>query len=683
MVNNKKTKREKDIKSKLLAAVAMLLVSSIMMVSTTYAWFTLSTAPEVTGITTTIGSNGNLEIALSPRSGMGSDVGDADLTTGDSWLKKNLTWGNLVDMSDASYGLSELTLAPAQLVLDGTDSYTLGADAALATPSYGSDGRISALNKDAYIAGKALNADGTSATGYSTVDADYGVRAVGTASGLSAQESKFRTSVNAITGYANAAISAASNSLAANGDALAAMLVTHAAVDGEDTNDYAQYAPALKALTDDLVTAAANIDEALRAALAASAAHISDETKFEAAINAIEGKTDGAYNNTIAELVAGADTYGFTVPSQFNTILTARDEVVADINTAAAAAAALETSAADGANWSEVSPVLNNLMNISGDIKVSGQDMTAIKQAVADMNVDFLLGLAQNCQIELGAGSGVYYDLAVITGNITAKVPEVPVNFEKGDWKLNPTLKNVIIKTTVASTATQPYLPVMKTAMAANPPAKAEGATAVLDAYYGYVIDLMVRTNAAGSNLLLQPAPAQRVYADSANEATQGKGATVVFTTTDLNNVGTLTNLANSIRVVFFDPTHDDAVFGLAKVTSVVTTETPTKVTGEDGTEVDGTLYTITGTLELCEIKAATTAGLYVAGEKLTSQALCPLSQNIPQAISALVYLDGEDVTSADVLAKDNVVGALNLQFASDAELQPMDNSELFKGSDN
>ena len=65
---NKKTysKRQKDMKSKLMAAVCMLLVSSIMMVSSTYAWFTLSTAPEVTGITTQVGANGNLEMALLP-----------------------------------------------------------------------------------------------------------------------------------------------------------------------------------------------------------------------------------------------------------------------------------------------------------------------------------------------------------------------------------------------------------------------------------------------------------------------------------------------------------------------------------------------------------------------------------------------------------------------------------------
>ena len=53
-----------DIKKKFAAAICMLLIAAIMMISSTYAWFTLSTAPEVTGITTNVGANGNLEIAL-------------------------------------------------------------------------------------------------------------------------------------------------------------------------------------------------------------------------------------------------------------------------------------------------------------------------------------------------------------------------------------------------------------------------------------------------------------------------------------------------------------------------------------------------------------------------------------------------------------------------------------------
>ena len=62
-MNTQHSNEMKSIRKKLLAAIAMLLVAVIMTVSSTYAWFTLSTAPEVKGITTTVGANGNLEIA--------------------------------------------------------------------------------------------------------------------------------------------------------------------------------------------------------------------------------------------------------------------------------------------------------------------------------------------------------------------------------------------------------------------------------------------------------------------------------------------------------------------------------------------------------------------------------------------------------------------------------------------
>ena len=66
MKTTKKKSRDNylSIRSKLVAAVAMLLVASFMVASSSYAWFTLSTAPEVTGIKTTVGANGSLEIAL-------------------------------------------------------------------------------------------------------------------------------------------------------------------------------------------------------------------------------------------------------------------------------------------------------------------------------------------------------------------------------------------------------------------------------------------------------------------------------------------------------------------------------------------------------------------------------------------------------------------------------------------
>ena len=101
----------KSIQKKLVAAVAMVLVASIMVVSSSYAWFTLSTAPEVTGIQTSVGSNGNLEMALRTQ----KDVSLIGTSTGATFPQANNSWGNLVDLSDSSYHLADVALAPARL----------------------------------------------------------------------------------------------------------------------------------------------------------------------------------------------------------------------------------------------------------------------------------------------------------------------------------------------------------------------------------------------------------------------------------------------------------------------------------------------------------------------------------------------------------------------------------------
>lgn len=147
------------IRNKMVAAVSMLLVASIMMVSSTYAWFTLSTAPEVKGITTNVGANGNLEMMLLNGKSFNSTAEDLGVQSdiGDSYSKKdveaaNVTWGNLVDLSANVYGLTNAILNPAKLnIVKGTDgnSNTVNSTMLLA-PSYGNDGRVIDVNTETY-----------------------------------------------------------------------------------------------------------------------------------------------------------------------------------------------------------------------------------------------------------------------------------------------------------------------------------------------------------------------------------------------------------------------------------------------------------------------------------------------------------------------------------------------------
>lgn len=162
------------IRSKLMAAASMLMVGVIMMVSSTYAWFTLSTAPEVKNISTTVAGNGSLEIALVPTTGLLGDI-KAGVAGTKTTVEKNVMWGNQIDLSDASYGLSSIELRPASLNIQTGENgaTTLVAARPLTVAAYGYDGRIASLSdSDIGVRGK-YDTSGFAADGY------YGVRAVG------------------------------------------------------------------------------------------------------------------------------------------------------------------------------------------------------------------------------------------------------------------------------------------------------------------------------------------------------------------------------------------------------------------------------------------------------------------------------------------------------------------------
>lgn len=133
------------MKEKVAAAALMLVIALSVTVTASYAWITLSTAPEVTSIDTTVVANGSLEIALANGTGSApgkSVVGDST-GAGTSVNVANHTWGNLVNLSDPSYGLSKITLRPA--ALNGTSGLLMNP---LYGVGYGEDGRVDAMVTD-------------------------------------------------------------------------------------------------------------------------------------------------------------------------------------------------------------------------------------------------------------------------------------------------------------------------------------------------------------------------------------------------------------------------------------------------------------------------------------------------------------------------------------------------------
>ena len=139
---------EKDlphVKEKITAAAVLLVIAMTIMVTATYAWVTLSASPEVTSIDTTVTANGALEIAMANGTGEapGKSAAGDSTGAGKDVTQANITWGNLVNLSDPSYGLSNVTLRPAS---------RNGETGLLTNPlsgvKYGEDGRITTTISD-------------------------------------------------------------------------------------------------------------------------------------------------------------------------------------------------------------------------------------------------------------------------------------------------------------------------------------------------------------------------------------------------------------------------------------------------------------------------------------------------------------------------------------------------------
>lgn len=171
-------KRRRSLKDRIFAITAMLLVSAIVLGTTSYAWIVMSTRPEAGKISTTVGANGSLEIALATPEHMKELIannmnvvdGYSGFSTGDA-LVDNTLWGNLLDLSDRAYGLSSLIMKPTALNVENN----ILKYAPIITAMYGTDGRITFLTDYSASAGY----DPDSLSFLVSENIPYGVRVAG------------------------------------------------------------------------------------------------------------------------------------------------------------------------------------------------------------------------------------------------------------------------------------------------------------------------------------------------------------------------------------------------------------------------------------------------------------------------------------------------------------------------
>lgn len=642
------------VKKKLMGAICMLLVASIMVVSSTYAWFTLSTAPEITGISTSVGANGNLEMALlnsesfkTPDS-IVSAVGDS----GRPVTEKNLTWGNLVDLS-AGYGLDKIKLMPAALNITkgAAGAFTVTPDNLLSTPTYGTDGRVADLSGRTYTA----KYDGHS-WAYSESDFGYGVRAIGSNDNLTPQQAGLLLAKSEYNQALSAAKTTIQNALSTNGQNLANAVVALAMNETEAQLDTNQQ-DAINNMVTAAGSALAEIDKAYVALLKASVTTL-DATKYSAASGALADKTTLA--EAISALNALTELQGESaVPTQLtalqSTLKTNKDAV---------------TAANENITKSDYKSALTALVDGS-KVTVNGYNATH-KDTGEDLMVDGTINSGFVNQtlkdggvvVEMPDGSGVFAYIGSVAGNYAAPT-KVSINFKGLSLKdIDATMKTTAMEETTAGALLKSITP-----------SGDAGTNVSLSDTYGYALDMAFRTNAASSYLKLQTDAKQRVYSDSKNTDTQGGGSYMSFKSTT-NDKGianlddaTITKLMEAIHVAFIDP-DTGAIYSIATLDNIK----------RDGDFMKGDLKLndLTAT-EDAKPTFSLTARTDTDG---TEAKLMDLEQNKAKKLTVIVYLDGPTVTNADVAnAETSLEGTLNLQFSSSAELKPMENTALKNGT--
>lgn len=751
---------KKGIKAKLMAATSLLLVSAILLSLTTYAWFILSTAPEVTEMQTTAGANGSLEIALQTgesANGILDRVGSSSAVG--SLKEANSTWGNVVDLSGNTYGLQGLSLLPARLNIDASGNVSKSSP--LKMPLFGQDGRISELanlnsmryndETGAYVAdqnkhGVLVYADDKSITN-GTKD-ETRLDRQGLIDTTREQIVKLRADLRADL------VDTMDNNQQGISKILYNTVNLKEVVVGANPNgslysqeDYKTILTLLASFSSVQEKAARSVRHALLACAAADTANypVDTQTGVSEGLSALYAKyltlpmkSDDVTNETVYSIaVANRDKLTRENPAQASLIgaygsvmqaAEAADEVQTRISSArekllspsiAQQAAKPSLTEDEKKEFSkDISASILELFSVDAAIKNSvyitnEQDTAKLPRTLAnEINmskeekyysyIKTENGKPQTCFYMLG-GSGLFSAMATLAGDYESG----PI---KGSNKIGP--KTIYATTQIRSTVSAPpaeNAPVpygetfgfspekntgcLQSVYAATSGLKADGSVKYVITSaervnaYGYAVDLAFRSSEIG-NLLLQQDAKDRVTGEAPDKTpegrlpststTQGNGSTVEFLLRRSGQeymeggdsaMDRAKNLLQCLRVAFLKDAGEWTVLGVAAVdtNSIILSE------ADNG-------QTVKATAKLTLYSTTVVDGVLTLKDAKTDQSITQLGVNTPTAITALVYLDGDEVQNA-FLTPDkpfSLSGSINLQFATDAkDLKPMEYTDF------
>ena len=728
-----------DLKERVVAVALLLVISFTMVVTTSFAWIVLSRSPEVTGVSTTVASNGNLEIALvSPDGSLPreSAIGDSFAAEGQSILAANLTWGNMINLSDPSYGLDNLVLRPAQLNKASLLTNPLyGAE-------YGDDGRIIKLNSNfAYTKWNPPEGNKPGYFGVTSSDYAFGVRAI---------SSTKIEAVGAEAAYLRMVNEAKEKNLMA-------------------ANQYSSLSSnsgqmqSLATMMGLYMTARMNPDEASLNNPECSAEDIKNlAAMYEGFLGAFETEAEAmaALLNLRAFLKYGEDKYTPYAGDMMYTITNSElksalgieisklTEFQKDYTTIKNDLVLLEELAASGSSlkWQDsgLNTIVNNLVNVGAC--TIGSDNTPISSIGASNALSYLSG-TQEARIT----NGILYRFEErVGGYIEVKGLSISAKVKRMGITVPAT-----VKANVQTTAPRDYFLFNNDleAVKATNTGEYQGGEAVAEDTFGLAVDFWVRTNAQAHYLVLEgnvltKTEIVRVKAKDANgnevelytlkitQQTEDGGS--VEDSYDAYKVGstwyhavTHENLTEILESEYVDYTANEK---MEEVEVVIGYEGENRVWDRDSesnklnltvnstTQGSGSCYVYYAdtpedqarSLEL--LKAMKVAFVDANGKMMASaymdterfyaangKVIVPLAldssesinlgedrdgnmmfgitaleRNVATRVTAIVYLDGTQLSNEDVLAAASIQGQLNIQFGTYADdLQNMENEQL------
>lgn len=688
---------QKQVTGKLMAAISMLLVSAILMCLTSYAWFILSTAPEVSNLKTTAGANGALEIALQSTNTDGSGRAEITSAVGSSHAVKsaaesNTYWGNVVDLTEG-YGLDNIQLYPSRLKVNATEvegktSYAVDTMHILEVPQFGQDGRVTSL----------LNATKThydSKAGKFTTGTNWGVNVLGAVNADKEAQGDtiileygrdivLKQAREKVAAYRADLRSDMTNLIERNSRGIMCELFKLAGesmlTDEEEEILVRDYVASMDTVLTDAV-------EAVRWAFLANVA--ADETRYSSE-NAEQMKALGEiYANFTQLRLTGensiqsiADANGYTAISE------AADAMTKAMGRIATAKEFLSKSDVTSAG---LMLVRVNEMFIHGDPKQG-----PINAFLPGFGYDFMNKVPRDTIYMVRSASdptntNLFSAIASVIGDYTGDMtvwlkigvgmvdvePENPESWWNWVYTIKATSgptydawRNVDDLASVEKQADGTYAADANVGALGVVLNQIEGieAPGVIRVEvkrpnitaYGYSADLAFKSS-ENTNLLLQQTGIGRVSGDDENQDLLGGGSKVQFTVAGDMTTQQVKDLLQGVYIVFMN-TSTGAIYKVAAV-------------DPDSVEVTWTAFpaTATATLVLYEPEFDGEGNLSL-GRKVTDNVITALTADTPYYISEVVYLNGDvvDTTAFSATQELSLSGAMNLQFASSVQLVPM-----------